>query len=115
MHVIWVPGCVIAALPSGTTKSVSGTSPRTERYIFLCSKKRTGSLSRIDERSSPFASYGVDGITTFRPGTWEKKASTDWLWYSAPWPPPPYGARMVIVMERPLFERVIGRAGSAER
>ena len=48
------------------------------------------------ERSRPFASYGVDGTTTFSPGTWVKNASTDWLWYSAPWIPPPYGARTVI-------------------
>ena len=44
----------------------------------------------------PRASYGVDGMTTFRPGMWAKKASTDCEWYSAPWTPPPYGARSVI-------------------
>src|SRR3954451_25440239 len=84
------------AEPSGTVYSPSGTSPRTERYIFLCSKNSTGSSSRIDERSNPFASYGVDGTTTLSPGTWVKNASTDCEWYSAPWTPPPYGARMVI-------------------
>ena len=47
-------------------------------------------------RSSPRASYGVDGMTTLRPGTWVKNASTDCEWYSAPWTPPPYGARIVI-------------------
>jgi hypothetical protein len=35
-------------------------------------------------------------MTTFRPGTWAKNASTDWLWYSAPWTPAPDGARIVI-------------------
>src|SRR5918911_3045093 len=91
-----VPGLVTAALPSGTVYSPSGTSPRTERYIFLCSKNSTGSSSRMDDRSRPLASYGVDGTTTFKPGTWVKNASTDCEWYSAPWTPPPYGARMVI-------------------
>jgi hypothetical protein len=77
MSVICVPGWVIAAFPSGTTYSVEGTSPRTDRYIFLCSKNSTGSLSRIDDRRRPAASYGVDGMTTLSPGTWEKNASTD--------------------------------------
>ena len=76
--------------------SPSGTSPRTLRYIFLCSRKMTGSGSRIADRRSPLASYGVEGMTTFRPGTWAKNASTDWLWYSAPWTPAPNGARIVI-------------------
>jgi hypothetical protein len=71
---------VTAALPSGTVYSPSGTSPRTLRYIFLCSKKRTGSSFRIDDRSRPLASYGVDGMTTLSPGMWVKNASTDWLW-----------------------------------
>src|SRR5438034_9425126 len=105
MTVIWVPGWVIAALPRGTRYSSAGTSPRTDRYIFLCSKYRTGSSSRIDDRSSPAASYGVDGITTLRPGTWAKNASTDCEWYSAPCTPPPYGARTVIGTPKPLFER----------
>ena len=90
------PAWVTADRPSGTTYSPSGTSPRTERYIFLCSKNSTGSSFRIDDRSSPLASYGVDGMTTLSPGMWVKNASTDWLWYSAPWTPPPYGARIVI-------------------
>jgi hypothetical protein len=30
--------------------------------------KITGSSSRIADFSSPFASAGVDGMTTFRPG-----------------------------------------------
>ncbi len=34
----------------------------------MCSKKTTGSSSRIAAFSSPFASAGVDGATIFRPG-----------------------------------------------
>jgi hypothetical protein len=30
--------------------------------------------------SSPAASYGVDGMTTLRPGMWAKNASTDCEW-----------------------------------
>src|SRR5579883_1303580 len=40
------------------------------------------------------ASYGVLGVTTFRPGTWQKNASTLCEWYSPPWTPGPYGARI---------------------
>jgi len=57
--------------------------------MVLCSMNSTGSLSRIDDRRRPAASEGVDGITTVRPGTWAKNASTDCEWYSAPWTPPP--------------------------
>ena len=71
----------------------------------MCSKNSTGSLSRIAVRSSPLASYGVDGITTLSPGTWVKNASTDCEWYSAPWTPPPYGARTTIGTANPLFDR----------
>ena len=85
--------------------SPSGTSPRTLRYIFLCSRYSTGSSSRIEARRRPFASYGVDGITTLSPGTCVKNASTDCEWYSAPCTPPPYGARMTIGTVKPLFER----------
>jgi hypothetical protein len=41
------------------------------------SKKRTGSGSRIDARSRPFASAGVAGQTTFKPATWMKSDSGD--------------------------------------
>ena len=39
--------------------------------------------------SSPFVSYGVEGMTTFRPGMWEKKASVDSEWCSGARMPPP--------------------------
>ena len=38
----------------------------------MCSKKITGSLSRMAWISRPLASYGVDGTTTFSPGMWVK-------------------------------------------
>jgi hypothetical protein len=36
------------------------------------SRNITGSSSRIDAMSRPFASAGVLGITTLRPGVWQK-------------------------------------------
>ena len=44
------------------------------------SKKSTGSGSRIDASSRPFASYGFDGQTTLRPAMWMKSASGDCEW-----------------------------------
>jgi hypothetical protein len=38
----------------------------------LGSRNITGSSSRIDAIRRPLASDGVDGITTFRPGVWQK-------------------------------------------
>ena len=40
------------------------------RSIILSSKKTTGLSSRMAAFNSPLASYGVDGTTTLRPGTW---------------------------------------------
>ena len=65
---ISLPSRLISALPIGTTCSPVGTSSLSKRYAFLCSKNKTGSLSRIAEISNPFASLGVEGITTFKPG-----------------------------------------------
>ena len=45
----------------------SETSPLLP-YILSCSIKITGSLSRMDDFSKPFASAGVEGMTTFKPG-----------------------------------------------
>jgi hypothetical protein len=46
-------------------------------YIILSSKKTTGLSSRIAVFNNPFASYGVDGIVTFSPGTWLSQACSD--------------------------------------
>src|SRR2546425_13349187 len=73
------PDLRTAACPRGTVTSPSGTSSRDERYSFFGSRKRTGSGSRIDDVRRPFASFGVDGTTTFKPGVWQKYASVDWL------------------------------------
>ena len=54
---------------------LSGTGPLIARYIFLCSRKRTGSSSRIAARSRPAASAGVAGATTCNPGVWTNIAS----------------------------------------
>ena len=43
----------------------------------------------IAEMSSPFASYGFDGMTVFTPATWANKASADWLCVCPPKMPPP--------------------------
>ena len=92
-----VPGRAISATPIGTRQSPpSGTGPLMARYIFLCSRNSTGSGSSRLASSRPFRSAGVEGMTTFSPGTWAKSDSTDCEWYSAPWTPPPYGARTTI-------------------
>jgi hypothetical protein len=43
----------------------------------LSSKKTTGLSSRIAALRSPFASAGVDGTTTFKPGMWLGQACSD--------------------------------------
>src|SRR5699024_3127783 len=75
------------------------------RYAFLCSKKRTGSLSLMAEISSPFASAGVDGMTTLRPGVEVNTVSIDCEWERAPWIPPPNGERITIGQFQSPFER----------
>ncbi len=62
------PSLFTSATPSGIVYSSSGTGPLS-LYIILSSKKTTGFSSRIAVFNNPFASYGVDGITTFNPGT----------------------------------------------
>ncbi|SCU55414.1 Uncharacterised protein [Staphylococcus aureus] len=63
-----LPSFFTLALPMSIVYSSSGTSSRNERYNFICSKYTTGSLLLIEEINKPFASYGPEGITTFRPG-----------------------------------------------
>jgi hypothetical protein len=70
----------VRSVESGTVYFPSGTSPFVERYSAFGSRKMTGSGSSIDESKSPFASYGVEGMTTLRPGVWQKYASPDCEW-----------------------------------
>ena len=70
------PGSFTSAAPMGIVYSPSGTSPRTSRYVRLCSRKTVGSSSRTALLSSPLASYGVAGVTTLSPGVCAKNAST---------------------------------------
>src|SRR5436189_6392 len=56
-----LPGLRTAASPIGTRTSPSGTSSRDDRYSFFGSRNMTGSGSRIDAVSRPFASFGVEG------------------------------------------------------
>jgi hypothetical protein len=51
-----------------STTAVSGTTPAT--HSILGSKKTHGSGSRMQASRRPLASAGLEGITTFRPGTW---------------------------------------------
>ena len=62
-----VPSRLISATPIGMTYSPSGTSPLSP-YICSLSIKITGSSSRIADFKSPFASYGLEGTMTFKPG-----------------------------------------------
>ena len=57
----------ILHFPMGTRNSPSGIMPLSP-YIFSLSMISTGSLSRMADFNSPFASYGVNGVTTLRPG-----------------------------------------------
>src|SRR5271165_2020187 len=70
------PARLISAEPSGMVYSSLGTGPLS-LYIILSSKKTTGFSSRIADLSNPLASYGVDGSTTFNPGTWLNHACND--------------------------------------
>ena len=45
--------------------------------MALCSTNMTGFSSSMEESISPSASCGVEGYTTFRPGTWVTHASKD--------------------------------------
>ena len=90
-----VPALTTAALPISATCSPSGTSPL-RLYSARFSRKITGSSSRMAAVSSAFASAGVDGATTFRPGMWAYQTSRFCEWVAAScWPPPP-GVRMTI-------------------
>lgn len=63
------PSRATAARPSGISYAASGTGSL-RASSSRCSRKTTGSLHRRAWCISPFASYGVDGTTTRRPGNW---------------------------------------------
>jgi hypothetical protein len=71
----------------------------------LGSRKITGSgyLSALIRR--PFASDGVDGVTTVSPAVCAKYASGLCEWYSPPLMPPPTGARTTTGAPYCSFER----------
>ena len=73
--------------PIGKVYSASGTSPLTP-YSRECSMNMTGLSDRIAVFSRPLASYGVDGMTTSRPGTWANQASRLCEWVAASCPQP---------------------------
>ena len=62
------PFLLMSAFPIGTKYSLSGISPLSP-YIFSDSITNTGSSSLMADFNNPFASYGVEGVTTLRPGT----------------------------------------------
>src|SRR6266699_2544696 len=62
----------------------------------MFSRKSTGSGSAMAEASRPFASGGVAGTTTFRPGVCKNTPSRLSEWSSGVRTPPPYGARTTI-------------------
>ena len=63
-----VPLRLISAWPSGMGRSPSDIGPL-RPYSTSPSMKMTGLSSRMAVLSSALASAGVDGATTFRPGT----------------------------------------------
>ncbi len=46
--------------------------------------------------SSPLASAGVAGATTFSPGMWANHTSSDWECWAVSWLPAPLGVRITI-------------------
>jgi hypothetical protein len=63
-----VPSRFTSATPSGTVNSGSSDTSPLRPYMRSCSRKMTGSSSRMALFKSPFASAGVEGMTTLRPG-----------------------------------------------
>jgi len=63
-------------------------------YSDFCSKKITGSGSRIAAASSPITSRGLDGATTLSPGTAIAQFSTDWECCAPKRTPAPLAQRM---------------------
>ena len=86
-----VPSRAIRATPIGTRSP--STSPEIP-YRRLCSKKSTGLSSRIADRSRPFASAGVAGVTIFSPGTPMNQDAGIWEWIAPNRPPAPTTERI---------------------
>ena len=63
-------------------------------YSDSCSMKITGFSSRIAVFKSPFASAGVEGTATSRPGTCRNIASRQCEWVGPSWWPAPWGMRI---------------------
>ena len=94
-NVTSVPSRLISATPIGIMYSPSGTIPLSP-YIFSDSMNTTGSLSRIAAFNKPFASYGFEGVITFKPGTCAYIDSKLWLCVAANCPAVPFGPRKTI-------------------
>ena len=67
----------MSALPISISKYSSGTSPFTP-YNPADSAKITGFKSFIEDLNNPSASFGLDGATTFKPGTSHNQVSKLW-------------------------------------
>ena len=87
-----MPARSTLAVPSGSTSSPSGTSPLSG-YSSFASKNITGSGSRIAAANNPFTSAGVDGATTFKPGTAMAQFSTACECCAPKRRPPPLAVR----------------------
>ena len=83
------PSRTMAALPSGTTCSPSGTSPLVASSAFDA-QKMTGSGSRIEATIRPRTSAGVDGATTLSPGIAIAQFSIAWLCWAPNRSPAPF-------------------------
>ena len=78
---------------SGSARSAVSTSPFSQYFAFG-SRKITGSGERIASWIIQYASFGVDGDTTRRPGVCAKYASGLSWWCSIAPMCPPYGMRI---------------------
>src|SRR5579864_3630299 len=85
----------------------SGTSSLMRRYSPLCSRKRHGSLSRMQALIRPFASDGVDGATTLMPGACANHISMFREWKGPALTPPPQGPRNVTGTPCPQRYRLV--------
>ena len=74
MRVMSVPSCLISAFPISISKYSSGTSPLVP-YRPADSANITGLGSLIEDLSNPSASFGLEGATTFKPGTSHSQVS----------------------------------------
>src|SRR5438093_12339596 len=93
--VMSLPTRLTSATPNGIVYSSAGTGPFS-LYIILSSKNTTGLSSRMAVFKSPLASYGVEGSATFRPGTWQNQACSDWQCCAADRRVGPHVARMTL-------------------